>query len=91
MCVPLGQYRELAHEKGIVNWRRVPALNTDQGFIEDLADMVVEALQEPAITVTEACALNNLDIEPLSRRGGGMSLDGDGGGVDNKIALMVSS
>ena len=23
------EYRELAHEHGITNWRRVPALNTD--------------------------------------------------------------
>lgn len=74
------EYRELAHENGIVNWRRVPALNTDPGFIEDLAHMVVEALQEPAITVTEACALNNLDIDPVS--------SSQEGGVDGKVALM---
>lgn len=73
------EYRELAHENGIVNWRRVPALNTDPGFIEDLAHMVVEALQEPAITVTEACALNNLDIDPVSS---------SNEGVDGKVALM---
>ncbi len=74
------EYRELAHENGITNWRRVPALNTDAGFIQDLANMVVEALQEPAITVTEACALNNLDIDPVS--------DGGGGGVDGKVAVI---
>ena len=35
------EYRELAHECGVLNWRRVPALNTDEDFIEDMADMVV--------------------------------------------------
>ena len=35
------KFIELAHECGITNWRRVPALNTEVGFIEDLADMVV--------------------------------------------------
>lgn len=35
------EYRELALENGIVNWRRVPALNTDPGFIADMADLVV--------------------------------------------------
>jgi ferrochelatase len=77
------EYRELAEESGILNWRRVPALNTDEGFIEDLAHMVVEALQEPAITVTEACALNNLDIEPLNPPG-----QEAGEGVNGKLALV---
>lgn len=53
------EYRELAEESGIVNWRRCPALNTDVNFIDDMADMVVEALNEPAQTVTEACVANN--------------------------------
>lgn len=35
------EYRELAHECGITNWKRVPALNTDASFIEDMADLVV--------------------------------------------------
>lgn len=33
--------------------RRVPALNTDPSFIEDMADMVVEALALPTLTVSE--------------------------------------
>lgn len=33
--------------------RRVPALNTDAAFIEDMADMVVEALALPTLTVSE--------------------------------------
>ena len=31
------EYRELAHESGITNWRRSPALNTDPTFIDDMA------------------------------------------------------
>ena len=38
------EYRELAMESGIKNWGRVPALNTNSKFIDDLADAVVEAL-----------------------------------------------
>eukprot|EP00798_Chlamydomonas_sp_ICE-L_P003892 gene3892-13961_t len=38
------EYRELAHESGITNWGRVPALNTNEVFINDLADAVQEAL-----------------------------------------------
>lgn len=52
------EYRELAHESGIDNWRRCPALNTNEQFIQDMADMVHEALQSPIQTVTEACVAN---------------------------------
>ncbi|KAF5836888.1 ferrochelatase [Dunaliella salina] len=38
------EYRELAEESGIEHWGRVPALNTNQLFIDDLADAVLEAL-----------------------------------------------
>jgi len=41
------EYREIAEEAGIENFRRVPALNTHPGFIEDLGAMVMEALQAP--------------------------------------------
>jgi protoporphyrin/coproporphyrin ferrochelatase len=53
------EYRELAHESGITNWRRCPALNTDATFIDDMADMVVQALADPSQSVTEACIANN--------------------------------
>ena len=36
--------RELALESGIKEWGRVPALNTNSVFIQDLAEAVVEAL-----------------------------------------------
>eukprot|EP00240_Pyramimonas_obovata_P001523 CAMPEP_0118934276 /NCGR_PEP_ID=MMETSP1169-20130426/13731_1 /TAXON_ID=36882 /ORGANISM="Pyramimonas obovata, Strain CCMP722" /LENGTH=494 /DNA_ID=CAMNT_0006877159 /DNA_START=282 /DNA_END=1766 /DNA_ORIENTATION=+ len=38
------EYRELAEESGIENWGRVPALNVNPIFIEDLAAAVTEAL-----------------------------------------------
>jgi len=38
------EYRELAESQGITDWRRVPALNTNPAFIDDLADAVLEAL-----------------------------------------------
>ncbi|GLC34324.1 hypothetical protein PLESTM_000182600 [Pleodorina starrii] len=38
------EYRELAMESGIRHWGRVPALNTNTAFIDDLADAVLEAL-----------------------------------------------
>lgn len=39
------EYREVAEKAGITGWRRVPTLNMDEGFIEDLASAVIEALQ----------------------------------------------
>lgn len=38
------EYREVAEEAGIHAWGRVPALNSNRDFIEDLARAVVEAL-----------------------------------------------
>jgi protoporphyrin/coproporphyrin ferrochelatase len=61
------EYRELAHESGVTNWRRCPAPNTDASFIEDMADMVYEALMEPSQTVTEACVANNIEGVNLER------------------------
>lgn len=47
------EYRELAEESGIKNFYRVPALNTHPVFINDLADMVVEALESPSVHFSE--------------------------------------
>lgn len=41
------EYREIADEAGIETFRRVPALNTHAGFIDDMATMVTEALEMP--------------------------------------------
>lgn len=47
------EYRELAEESGIHNFYRVPALNTHPVFINDLAEMVVEALDAPSVKFSE--------------------------------------
>eukprot|EP00560_Eucampia_antarctica_P001237 CAMPEP_0197834806 /NCGR_PEP_ID=MMETSP1437-20131217/23774_1 /TAXON_ID=49252 ORGANISM="Eucampia antarctica, Strain CCMP1452" /NCGR_SAMPLE_ID=MMETSP1437 /ASSEMBLY_ACC=CAM_ASM_001096 /LENGTH=474 /DNA_ID=CAMNT_0043439783 /DNA_START=196 /DNA_END=1620 /DNA_ORIENTATION=+ len=84
------EYRELAEESGITNWRRCPALNTEPNFIEDMADMVVEALCEPSLSVTEACVANNvgdiLNEEQLRLERLGISSAGIAGvGADNDL------
>lgn len=45
------EYRELAEKSGIKHWRRVPALNTDERFIADMADMVVS----PSLHSAQLC------------------------------------
>lgn len=47
------EYRELAEEAGIHHFQRVPALNTHPVFIDDLADMVVSAVNAPSLKLAE--------------------------------------
>ncbi|MBF2008949.1 MAG: ferrochelatase [Chlorogloeopsis fritschii C42_A2020_084] len=47
------EYREIAEEAGIHNFRRVPALNTHPVFIKALADLVVDALKAPSIKLSQ--------------------------------------
>ncbi|MFB2770977.1 ferrochelatase [Pelatocladus sp. BLCC-F211] len=47
------EYRELAEEAGIHNFRRVPALNTHPVFIRALADLVVDALTSPSVKLSQ--------------------------------------
>jgi ferrochelatase len=47
------EYRELAEEAGIQHFQRVPALNTHPVFIDDLADMVVSAMNAPSMRLAE--------------------------------------
>jgi len=51
------EYRELAEEAGIEHFQRVPALNTHPIFIEDLANMVLEAAQKPAVTFADTAQM----------------------------------
>ncbi|MEB3199366.1 MAG: ferrochelatase [Synechococcaceae cyanobacterium] len=53
------EYREIATEAGIVNFRRVPALDTDPTFIQGLADLVQDALTGPEIDLEQAARLSN--------------------------------
>ncbi|MBR8836579.1 MAG: ferrochelatase [Stigonema ocellatum SAG 48.90 = DSM 106950] len=47
------EYRELAEESGIHNFRRVPAPNTHPVFIKALADLVLDALQSPSLKLSQ--------------------------------------
>lgn len=45
------EFKELAEECGVAKWRRVPALNLDAGFIQELADIVVSVICLPCLSV----------------------------------------
>jgi len=51
------EYRELATEAGITNFRRVPALDTTPSFIDGLAHLVQQALEGPEVNLDQAAAL----------------------------------
>lgn len=51
------EYAEIAHEAGIANFLRVPALNTDSTFIHGLADLVSQALEGPEVNLDQAAQL----------------------------------
>jgi ferrochelatase len=86
------EYRELAQESGVSNWRRCPAPNTDATFIEDMADMVYEALTEPSQTVTEACVANNIEGVNLERFDDSVAVTGVlGVGADGDLYQVEGS
>ncbi|MEO1621578.1 MAG: ferrochelatase [Cyanobacteria bacterium J06632_3] len=47
------EYREIAEEEGIEGFHRVPALDTDPGFIADLANMVEESLNNKPVLFSD--------------------------------------
>ncbi len=51
------EYREIATEAGVSNFRRVPALDTDPTFLASLADLVETSLAGPEVGLDEAAAL----------------------------------
>ncbi|MCP9887963.1 ferrochelatase [Cyanobium sp. ATX 6A2] len=51
------EYREIATEAGITNFRRVPALDTTPSFIEGLAQLVQQALEGPEVNLDQAASL----------------------------------
>ena len=51
------EYRELATEAGVVNFRRVRALDTYPPFIEGLADLVTTSLEGPEVSLDAAAEL----------------------------------
>ena len=48
------EYRELAESNGISKWRRVPALNTDERFITDMADIVVSESEKDILRCSKS-------------------------------------
>ena len=48
------EYRELAESNGISKWRRVPALNTDERFITDMADIVVSESEKDVLRCSKS-------------------------------------
>ncbi|WGV24100.1 ferrochelatase [Halotia branconii] len=51
------EYREVAEEAGIHNFRRVPAPNTHPVFIQALADLVIDALKNPSFKLSQAAQM----------------------------------
>jgi len=51
------EYREVATEAGITNFKRCPALNSDPIFINCLADMTTDALSKPSLRISETLDL----------------------------------
>jgi protoporphyrin/coproporphyrin ferrochelatase len=51
------EYREVAEEAGIHNFRRVPAPNTHPVFIRALADLVIDALKQPSFKLSQAAQM----------------------------------
>ncbi len=51
------EYREVAEESGIHNFRRVPAPNTHPVFINALAELVIDALKNPSFKLSQAAQM----------------------------------
>lgn len=80
------EYRELALESGVKHWRRVPALNTDENFIDDMAQLVVEALESPVLSLTEA---SMQEIDTLQNKMPFFSLTKQSNNNNNNKFLMA--
>lgn len=68
------EYREVAEQSGIHNFRRVPALNTHPVFIEAMAELVVEALKSPSLKLFQVTQLKKkVKMYPQERWQWGMT------------------
>ncbi|MEH1970382.1 ferrochelatase [Nostoc sp.] len=54
------EYREVAEESGIHNFRRVPAPNTHPVFINALAQLVIDALKNPSFKLSQAAQMKKM-------------------------------
>ncbi|MBW4519195.1 MAG: ferrochelatase [Scytolyngbya sp. HA4215-MV1] len=73
------EYREVAEEVGIERFQRVPALNTHPIFIEDLANLVVEALNSPSQKFSQVTRPNEekFKLYPQERWEWGMTISAE--------------
>ena len=68
------EYRELAEESGIHDFRRVPALDTHPAFIQGLTDLVVEALNSPSLKFSQVTQIKKqVKMYPQERWEWGMT------------------
>ncbi|MBW4572461.1 MAG: ferrochelatase [Tolypothrix carrinoi HA7290-LM1] len=68
------EYREVAEESGIENFRRVPAPNTHPMFIRALADLVLDALESPSLKLSQVYQMKKkVRIYPPERWEWGMT------------------
>ncbi|MDJ0688377.1 MAG: ferrochelatase [Xenococcaceae cyanobacterium MO_188.B32] len=68
------EYREVAEEAGIKNFHRVPALDTYPGFIDSLADLVIDSLDNKPCTFSEVThPKKNMKMYPQERWQWGMT------------------
>lgn len=68
------EYRELAEESGIHDFRRVPALDTHPAFIQGLTDLVVEALNSPSLELSQVTQIKKpVKMYPQERWEWGMT------------------
>ncbi|MFE1747434.1 ferrochelatase [Coleofasciculus sp. H7-2] len=68
------EYRELAEESGIHDFRRVPALDTHPRFIEAMATLVVDALDAPSLKLSQVPQLKKkVKMYPQERWEWGMT------------------
>ncbi|WP_414528089.1 ferrochelatase [Nodularia chucula] len=54
------EYREIAEESGIDNFRRAAAPNTHPIFIQALADLVIDALEKPSFKLSQAAQIKKM-------------------------------
>ncbi len=68
------EYREIAEEAGIKGFHRVPALDTDETFIADLAAMVNEAILTPSVRFADLIkSEKRVKIYPQDKSAWGMT------------------
>jgi ferrochelatase len=68
------EYREIAENSGIHNFRRVPAVNTNPVFIEAMAELVMQALKSPSLKLPQVTQMKKkVKMYPQERWQWGMT------------------